>query len=191
MRAVIYHAARLTSQLDTDFGASPAVVAPKSERGTPAFPAWTLAEAYQAALRDKAEFEARIAKAAASHPMASLRPPSAAGIAAPPTSPLSSQYRVATPGSSFPGKSPPVGLPRPYHPMSMLSHSAVRYSSSPGAIVASSGSQSSTWRPPSHSPAPVKKLEATARRKDAPVLNYATRGDKRKRFIRRARSCSS
>ena len=122
-------------------------MAPKSGRGSPVFPEWTLAEAYAQAVTERAEFEARAAQAAAAHPMASLRRPRPASMNPVPTQSLSSlSVRDHAPGIPVPGSAPVVGIPRPMHPMARLQHAA-RYSSHDGVPAHRVGSESSLWRP--------------------------------------------
>ena len=122
-------------------------------------PEWTLAQAYAQALRERADFEARAAQAAAAHPMASLRRPRPASPRTP-SLPLSSPIvsssitNVSVPGSALavgpysPDVSPACGLIRPpghaTHPVSTLL--SARYSAHggdsvyPGSVHAASSS---------------------------------------------------
>ena len=128
------------------------------------FPEWTLAEAYAQAVKEKAEFEARAAQAAASaaHPMASLRGPRPALVNTP-SSPLSTAAvrgyshgisRGGLPvsgrgyrhGISLPGGLPCSGSSHSLHPMASLQHAA-RYATHVGGSVLPGNLQSSSSRP--------------------------------------------
>ena len=150
---------------------------PRSQTGTP-IPELTLEQAYRKARAERDAFDARRSQAARDHPMGSLGEARVTQHITPPYGSL--RAPAATP------KRAPVGMPRPYHPMSSLGGNWNKGVALMPHVASTSSSSSMGGTSSAVVPTPRPKLGIDKRR-DAPAINYSARGDN-KRGLEVARS---
>ena len=143
---------------------------PGFHTGTP-IPELTLKQAYRKARAERDAFDARRSQAARGHPMGSLGEARVAQQITPPYGSL--QAPIATP------KNAPVGMPRPYHPMSSLGGPWAKGVALMPHVTSTSSSSSAGGTSSAVVPTPRANLGPDKRR-DAPSINYSARGDKKR-----------